>query len=204
MGGRAGGGAGMGSMSRGGGMTRSDIIAKFPELMTKVKDSAVRDDLVQAIQEMQKEYGVTPDTLKFVNRKNNEAGSQSGDGTTTINLKYLGDHAASQKIYAGTFHPQGSERNPAKATLVHELAHKIEFANGRYGSKMSKELDAAYKSFISGWRQGTKNNPAAHSVGGYATYNKSEYFAEALSGYHAGLKNKYTMAAYKIAKKYSK
>ena len=206
MGARAGGSGtgGMGSGSRGGGMSTRDVLARYPDLATKVKDAAVRADLVQAIQEMQKEYGVMPNSIQFINRKNNQAGSQSEFGMTTINLKYLGDHAASQKIYAGTFHPQGTERNPAKATMVHELAHKIEFTHGRYGSKMSKELDTAYKSFVSGWRQGKKSNPAAHSLGGQATYDKSEYFAEALSGYHAGLKNKYTTAAYKIAKKYSK
>ena len=205
MGGRAGGGAGMGSGSRsGGGMTRSDVIAKYPELMTKVKDAAVRDDLIQGIQDMEKEFGVTPDKLKFVNRKGDMAGSQSEDGTTTINLKNLGDHAASQKLYAGGFHPAGTERNPAKATVVHEMAHKIQDKSKNWSPKsaFNQELDKAYSNFISGWKQGKKNNPAAHSVGGYATFNKSEYFAEAVSAYNAGLKNQYTTAAWKIAKKY--
>ena len=198
------GGGGGGNRSAGGGMSAKDILSKYPDIAAKVKDAAVRDDLVEAIQEMQKEYGVMPNSIQFINRKNNQAGSQSEFGMTTINLKYLGDKSASQKMYTGTFHPQGTEKKPAKSTMVHELAHKIEFVHGRYGSKMSKDLDAAYKSFMSGWRQGKKSNPAAHSLGGQATYNKSEYFAEALSGYHAGLKNQYTKAAYKIAKKYSK
>jgi len=175
-----------------------------PTLQPRSKMLRFELTLCKQSKKMQKEYGVMPNSIQFINRKNNQAGSQSEFGMTTINLKYLGDHAASQKIFAGTFHPQGTERNPAKATMVHELAHKIEFTHGRYGSKMSKELDTAYKSFVSGWRQGKKSNPAAHSLGGQATYDKSEYFAEALSGYHAGLKNKYTTAAYKIAKKYSK
>lgn len=185
-------------------MSTRDVLARYPDLATKVKDAAVRADLVEAIQEMERDFGVVPNSIQLINRKNNQAGSQSEFGMTTINLKYLGDHAESQKIYAGTFHPQGTEKKPAKATMVHELAHKIEFTHGRYGSAMSKELDAAYKSFVSGWRQGKKNNPAAHSLGGQATYDKSEYFAEALSGYKAGLKNQYTTTAYKIAKKYSK
>ena len=206
MGGRAGGGAsgGMGSGSRGGGMSTRDVLARYPDLATKVKDAAVRADLVQAIQEMQKEYGVMPNSIQFINRKNNQAGSQSEFGMTTINLKYLGDHAASQKLYAGGFHPAGTERNPAKATVVHEMAHKIQDKSKNWSPKsaFNQELDKAYSNFISGWKQGKKNNPAAHSVGGYATFNKSEYFAEAVSAYNAGLKNQYTTAAWKIAKKY--
>lgn len=205
MGGRAGGGgAGLGSRSGGGGMTRSDVIAKYPELMTKVKDAAVRDEIVEAIQEMERDFGVTPDSLTFYNRKDNVAGRQSEDGGTKLNLKYLGDSAQSKQIYATGHHPQGTEKNPAKATMIHELAHKIDFKHGSYGSKMSKDLDAAYSTFMKGWGQGKKNNPTAHSLGGYSTWDKHEYFAEALSAYKSGLKNQYTTAAYKIAKKYSK
>ena len=206
MGGRAGGGgAGLGSRSGGGGMTRSDVIAKYPELMSKVKDAAVRDELIQGIQDMEKEFGITPDSIKFYNRKNNEAGYQN-DKETGINLKYLGDSAESKKLYDTGYHPSGTEKNPARATMVHELAHKIQDSSKNWSPKsaFNQELDKAYKSFVSGWRQGKKNNPAAHSLGLYSTSNKSEYFAEALSGYNSGLKNQYTTAAYKIAKKYSK
>jgi hypothetical protein len=202
MGARSGGsGSGFGG---GSGMTRSDVIAKYPQLMTKVKDAAVRDELIQGIQEMENEFGVTPKDLKFINRKGNIAGSQSDDGTTTINLKNLGDHAESVKVYGGGYHPQGTERNPAKATMVHEMAHAIENKSKNWSpkSKFNQELDKAYKSFISGWSQGKKNNPAAHSLGGYSTTSKHEYFAEAISGYKAGLKNQYTTAAWKLAKKY--
>ena len=194
-----GGGAGMG-----GGMSTRDVLAKYPQLMTKVKDAAVRQELIEGIQEMEKEFGVTPKDLKFINRKGNIAGSQSDDGTTTINLKNLGDHAESVKVYGGGYHPQGTERNPAKATMVHEMAHAIENKSKNWSPKsaFNQDLDKAYKSFISGWSQGKKNNPAAHSLGGYSTTSKHEYFAEAISGYKAGLKNQYTTAAWKLAKKY--
>lgn len=202
MGGRAGGAnGGMGSGSRGGGMTRSDVIAKYPELMTKVKDAAVRDELIEGIQYMEKEFGVTPNSIKFVNRTNNQAGYQTFLAETGINLKYLGDSAQSKKIYAGGYHPVGTEKNPAKATMVHELAHKLAWKSG---GAFHKELDAQYKSFISGYSQGKAKNPTAHSLGRYSTTDKHEFFSEALSAYNSGLKNQYTTAAYKLAKKYSK
>ena len=199
MGGRAGGGAGFG----GGVMSSRDIIAKYPELMTKVKDAATRQELIDGIQEMQKEFGVSPDKIKFYNRKDNTAGYQN-DSETGINLKYLGDSKQAKVDYATGYHPAGTEKNPAKATMIHELAHKIEDKSKNWSpkSKFNQELDKAYKGFVSGWRQGKKNNPAAHSLGLYSTTDKHEYFAEALSAYKSGLKNQYTTAAWKIAKKY--
>ena len=193
-----GGGAGMG-----GGMSTRDVLAKYPELMTKVKDAAVRQELIEGIQEMKKEFGVTPDKIKFYNRKDNTAGYQN-DSETGINLKYLGDSKQSKVDYATGYHPQGTEKNPAKATMIHELAHKIEDKSKNWSpkSKFNQELDKAYKGFVSGWRQGKKNNPAAHSLGLYSTTDKHEYFAEALSAYKSGLKNQYTKAAWNIAKKY--
>lgn len=194
---------GTGVRGGGGGMSSSDVLARYPELTTKVKDETVRQELVQAIQDMEKEFGVTPDKIKFYSRSNNEAGYDN-ENETGINLKYLGDHAQSVVEYSTGYHPAGTERNPARATMVHELAHKIERTGKNWSpvSAFNKELDTAYKSFLSGWRQGKKNNPTAHSLGLYSTSDKHEYFAEALSAYNSGLRNQYTTAAYKIAKKY--
>ena len=75
------------------------------------------------------------------------------------------------------------------------------YAKGAKNQSMSYEISQAYRSVKASYKKG---DSSAKDLGRYALKDRHEYFAEGVSAYMSGLRNKHTIAAYNIAKKYWK
>ena len=202
MGGRAGGGAGMGKGSRGGGGMSARAQQLANQYLGDVKSPALRKELAEGLEAFEKEFGIPAGVHVLVNDLGERTyGAAVGSGRIRISSRYkTGEHDISH----------------AKHTMIHELTHVLDKSDsawgknteftkdswGRYKKTLksenkgyAKKLTAAYKTFKLNY-----GSPATKQIGSYALKNKHEFFAESLAHYMTGTKNQYTTFAYNLAK----
>ena len=191
MGGRAGGGAngGMGSASR-------SRFAKIPGLQA-IKDAKLRNEVISALDDYEKEFGVRLENIQLGKLKDNEGGVtfykdkivlNSKVFTTSDNVKAVMKSAYDTGLLTKT-------NSPLKHIMAHELAHATWTPGYKSSNKQAqKEILGAYRKFL--------KDSSAKGWGAYSKSHYTEFFAEAVTKHMYGTKDQHTQTIAGIIKKY--
>lgn len=168
-----------------------------------VSDAVLKKELAEGLADFEKEFGL-PENLTI----------KLGDIGVGGKINGL------NRLYLNSGYENGMmNKAEAKKTFIHELAHGIDKTETHFLRNISgtiekngtvkgvlkpenkvfeKKLTAAYKHFKLNY-----NSKSAKEIGKYALKSKHEFFAESLSAYMTGTKNKYSAFAYNLAKSMS-
>ena len=200
MGGRAGGGAGMGSRSRGGysSARARELAGKY---LGDVKNPALKKELADGLAAFEKEFGLPENlsiTMATLSKESRYGQIQLSTNRVELNKK-LEDGRMSLSL--------------AKHAITHELAHSLDRT---YKTEISRDgkmtVKAEHKSFekqlLNEYKSFKFNHGRGHadakSIGQYALKNKHEFFADAIAKHFTGTTNRYTTFAYNLAKSMKK
>ena len=210
MGGRAGGGAGMGSKSRGGGLSAeqreyldttmliSPNIAYRPEMIglkgyKGVTDPKVASELKEGLEMYAKEIGLTePHRITIESLPKGRRGVSYGDGSIALSKNYFGGSYSKTMKGATDYMNSGGSvvtSRPVMKTLHHELGHRT---YDYLSSSQKSAVHALYTKFSSG--------KTPKGWGTYAKHNASEFFAEGMAKSLTGKSDSYTKALRKLIK----
>lgn len=197
-------------MAKGSGGTRgaagggNSKFANIPGLQG-IKDASVRNELIRALEDYDKEFGVRQSNIVLDKLEDFVAGEARTSGGKTVEIAL--DRATfgkSSKEISKMFSDAeksgllSSTKNPIRHILAHELGHATwqpaHFTKGEgYKTKQIKnKVVGAYRKFL--------NDKSATGWGSYAKSSYGEFFAEAVAKHMYGTKDKHTAAVVKIIK----
>ena len=199
MGGRAGGG--------GGGLGRGDANYKGSisgvESLKNIKDPKLYNEMKAAISRFHSALGIAQKEVKLANLQGAYGVHVTSNGKSEAiylnkgtfkngTIKSVGSQK--EKDYASGWSTKTNK--PVAHTLTHELAHATwnNHLSGINQKAAGKEINALYKK----WSSDRKKT----GYGKYAKSNVNEFWAETVTKGIHGKSDKYTKAAFKIAKKY--
>ena len=216
MGGRAGGGAGFGSMSRGGGFDfardavgaghslfesfrKKDYDATMASIDKNIKDPQLKAEMKAVVEKMHKEMGGLPgrNEVKIVSSKEFqklggsgfELGVHNGAGVF-LNGRYYGKGYKSVVKINKDLMEKGrmtTVKKPAMKTFAHELGHGY---YGRLSSGGKAQVAKVFSQFAS--------SKSTKGWGSYAKKSASEFYADAVAKSVLGGSDKWTKALGKI------
>ena len=203
MGGRAGGGAGMGS---GGGYAKNPIlstaegreeqkrlleISNMLSPLNNIKDPKVKAEIKEALESYSKEIGL-PHEVHIIasDLAKGRLGATDGGFSITLNTKYFNKTAKnatkelSDRMKAG----KGvTTDKPLQQVLHHELAHNTYF---KLSGAKKDAVGALYKKFMS--------DKKVKGWGSYSKTNAEEFYAEGIAKSMTGKSDSYTKALRKL------
>lgn len=176
--------------------------SKIPGLQA-VKDPQVRKELIQALVDYDKEFGVKQTNITLQNLKGayGEATSRGGK-SYSIQLDSKTFNGTAKEISAKMQKEMDSgwlskTNAPLKMTLAHELGHatwsKHHWSQAAQGAK--KEVLSAFRKF--------KKDTSATGWGAYSKSSYGEWFAEGVAKHMYGTKDKHTQTIANIIKKWN-
>jgi hypothetical protein len=211
MGGRAGGGAGMGSGARGGGLSSQQrefletTMMLSPNIQYKanlvgvkgykgVTDERVASELQEAVKMYAKEIGLAePVNIHIETLPKGRRGVSQATGYIALSKNYFGGSYEKTMKGAMDYIKSGGSvevSRPIMKTLHHELGHKT---YSYLSSSQKSAVGAIFSKFSS-----SKSTPKGW--GSYSKHSAEEFFAEGMAKSLTGKSDSYTKALRKLLK----
>jgi hypothetical protein len=211
MGGRAGGGAGMGSGARGGGLSSQQrefletTMMLSPNIQYKanlvgvkgykgVTDERVASELQEAVKIYAKEIGLAePVNIHIETLPKGRRGVSQATGYIALSKNYFGGSYEKTMKGAMDYIKSGGSvevSRPIMKTLHHELGHKT---YSYLSSSQKSAVGAIFSKFSS-----SKSTPKGW--GSYSKHSAEEFFAEGMAKSLTGKSDSYTKALRKLLK----
>jgi hypothetical protein len=211
MGGRAGGGAGMGSGARGGGLSSQQrefletTMMLSPNIQYKanlvgvkgykgVTDERVASELQEAVKMYAKEIGLAePVNIHIETLPKGRRGVSQATGYIALSKNYFGGSYEKTMKGAMDYIKSGGSvevSRPIMKTLHHELGHKT---YNYLSSSQKSAVGAIFSKFSS-----SKSTPKGW--GSYSKHSAEEFFAEGMAKSLTGKSDSYTKALRKLLK----